>query len=191
MKINSAPQTPDVKPRLRTVAKWIVFVILAIFMYTSSTSGGRSPKALLLFPMAAAAAVFESEIPSALFGSFCGLLLDVSLGKLPGFTALWLCLVCAGISALFGQLLRKNIVNFLWVFALTGGIYLYIDYYLYYKIWAYEGYRLALTARLLPSAVKTLLWSVPVYFLVYAAERLSGVARKLDLEERDKNIDRV
>ena len=189
-RINSA-EKPAVKPGVKTALKWAAFAILSVFMYTSSTSGGSGAKALLLFPMTAAVAVFESEIPSAVFGSVCGLLLDVSLGKLPGFTALWLCLACAGISALFGQLLRKNIINFLWVFALAGGIYLYIDYYLYYKIWAYEGYRLALTERLLPSALKTLLWSVPVYAAVRITERLSGAVRRLDLEEQDKNIDRV
>ncbi len=191
MKINNAPQAPVSHLRLKIALKWIFFSVSAVFMFTASTSGGRGPKALLLFPMTAAVAVFESEIPSAVYGSLCGLLLDVSLGKLPGFTALWLCLVCAGASALFGQLLRKNFVNYLWVFALAGSVYLYIDYYLYYKIWAYEGYRLALTERLIPSAFKTLLWAVPVYLAVYAAERLSGISRKLDLEERDKNIDRV
>ncbi len=191
MKKNNGSDTPVLKPQAKTAIKWAVFSIFAVFMYASSTSGGASPKALLLFPFAAAVAVFESEIPSAILGSVSGLLLDVSLGKLTGFTALLMCLFCAGISALFAQLLRKNIVNYLLAFSLAGGIYLYLDYYFYYKIWGYEGYRLVLTRRLIPSALKTLLWSLPVFGAVYLIERLCGSSRKPKLEEQDKNIDRV
>lgn len=188
---NNAQDTPIIKPGVKIAIKWVVFAILAVFMYTSSTSGSGKPQAMLLFPFAAAIAVFESEIPSAVFGALTGLLLDVSLDKLPGFTALWLCLCCAGISALFGQLLRKNIINYLWTFAIVGGIYLYIDYYFYYKIWAFEGYQLVLTQLLIPSALKTYVWSLPIYGAVYLIVRLCGDSTKLELEEQDKNIDRV
>ncbi len=191
MKKNNGSGAPALKPQAKTAIKWAVFAVFAVFMYASSTSGGASPKALLLFPFAAAVAVFESEIPSAVLGSVSGLLLDVSLGKLTGFTALLMCLFCAGISALFARLLRKNIVNYLAVFSAAGGIYLYLDYYFYYKIWGYEGYRLVLTHRLIPSALKTLAWSLPVFGAVYVIERLCGSSRKPKLEEQDKNIDRV
>lgn len=180
-----------VKPAVKIGIKWAVFAVLAIFIYGFSTSGGGSPKALLLFPLVVAISVFEAEIPSAVFGSVCGLLLDVSLNKLTGFTALWLCLCCTAISMLFCQLLRKNIVNFMAVFALLGLIYLYTDYYFYYKIWAFEGYRLVLTRRLIPSALKTLAWAVPVYGLVYLIERLCGETRRLNIEEQVENVDRV
>lgn len=182
---------PIIKPGVKAAIKWVIFALLMVFSYTSSTAGSGKPAALLLFPLATAVAVYEQEIPSAVFGSCAGLLLDVSLGKLPGFTALWLCLCCAGISALFAQLLRKNIINFIGIFLVLGGIYLYIDYYFYYKIWAYEGYQLVLKERLIPSAIKTFLWALPVFGAIYLIERLSGVSRKLDLEEQDENIKRV
>ena len=182
---------PLIKPGVKIAIKWVLFALLMVFCYTSSTAGGGKPVGLLLFPLATAVAVYESEIPSAVFGACAGLLLDVSLGKLPGFTALWLCLCCAGVSALFAQLLRKNIINFLLIFFAVGGVYLYIDYYFYYKIWAYEGYELVLKMRLLPSAVKTLLWALPMFGIVYLLERLSGMSRKLELEEQDENIERV
>ena len=188
---NANRDTARINPKIKIAAKWLIFVILAVFAYTSSTAGKAGSKALLLFPLALALAVFESEIPAAVFGAAAGLLLDVSLDKLPGFTALWLCVCCAGAAALFQNLLRKNIVNFLWIFALLGGIYLYIDYYFYYKIWAYEGYKLVLTERLIPSALKTLFWSLPVFFAVYILERIFGESRKLELEEQDENIERI
>lgn len=188
---NNDKEARILKPGVKIAIKWVFFVIFAVFCYTASTAGNGKPAALLLFPLSVAAAMYESEIPSAVFGACAGLLLDVSLGKLPGFTALWLCLCCAGVSALFAQLLRKNIVNYLLIFLAVGGIYLYIDYYFYYKIWAYEGYELILKARLIPSAVKTLLWALPVFAIVYIAERLSGISRRLDLEEQDENIERV
>ena len=191
MTMKNNPERKPLRPEIKAAIKWLIFFVLAVLMYASSTSGAAKPKALLLFPLAAAAAVFESEIPSAVFGAFCGLLLDVSLGKLTGFTALWLCLCCAGTAALFARLFRKNILNFLWIFVLIGGIYLYADYYFYYKIWAYEGYKLVLTKYLIPSAVKTLLWSIPVYGAVYVIERVCGAPRKLSPEEQDANIERI
>lgn len=184
-------QRITVKPAVKICIKWAVFSVLAILIYGFSTAGGGGPKALLLFPFAMAAAVFEPEIPAAAFGAVCGLLLDVSLGKLTGFTALWLYLCCAGISMLFCQLLRKNIINFTVVFTLLGLIFLYIDYYFYYKIWAFEGFELVLTKRLIPSALKTLAWAVPIYGLVYLLERICGDPRKLNIEEQVENIDRV
>ncbi len=185
------PGAPLIGPGIRTAVKWLIFAVLTVFMYTSLTSGSGKSQALLLMPLAVGVSFYEHEIPSAVFGSVCGLLLDVALGKLPGFTALWLCLCCAGTAALFGSLLRRNIINFLWVFCLIGGIYLYIDYYFYYKIWGYEGYQLVLRHRLIPSALKTLGWSLAVFAAVYLAERLCGMPRKLDLEEQDGNIERV
>ena len=184
-------EAPVIKPGVKIAIKWVIYVILAVLCYASSTSGSGKPAALLLFPLAAAISVYEPEIPSAVFGACSGLLLDVSLDKLPGFTALWLCLCCAGISALFAQLLRKNIINFVLIFLAVGGVYLYIDYYFYYKIWAYEGYELVLKARLIPSALKTLAWSLPTYGAVRLLEKFSGYSRKLELEEQDKNIERV
>ena len=191
MKKNELNET-GLRPGLKTAIKWAAFVVIMIFAYSSSTAGsGGKPAALVLFPLAAAVAVYESEIPAAVFGSCAGLLLDVSLGKLPGFTALWLCLCCAGTSALFSMLLRKNIVNYLWTFAVTGAMYLGIDYYFYYKIWEYEGHELILKRIMIPSALKTLAWAIPIYILIYILERLSGEFKKLTLEEQDKNIDRV
>lgn len=181
----------NIHPNIKIILKWIFFVILMILGYTSSTSGSGKPAGLILFPLAVAVAAYENEIPAAIFGSCAGLLLDVSLGKLPGFTALWLCLCCAGAASLFVQLLRKNIVNFLLIFLAVGGVYLWIDYYFYYKIWAYEGYKTVLRKIMIPSALKTLAWAIPIFVLVYLAERLSGASRKLELEEQDKNIERV
>lgn len=176
---------------VKIALKWFIILTLTVFMYTFSTAGSQKPKALLLFPLCVAVAVFETEIPSGILGAFAGLLLDLSLGKLPGFTALWLLLCCAGVSALFRQLLRKNIINFLGVFIAVGGIYLYIDYYFYYKIWGFDGYRLALTKRMIPSALKTLGWAIPVFAAIYIIERLCGAPRKLNLEEQDENIERI
>ncbi len=180
-----------VKPGVRTVIKWVIFSLLMVIGFTTSTAGNGGSTGLFLFPLAIAVSVYESEIPACIYGSCAGLLLDVSLGKLPGFTALWLCLCCAGLSALFSNLLRKNIVNYLITFSLTGAIYLGADYYFYYKIWAYEGYELIFKKLLWPSALKTLAWAIPAYIIIYIVERLSGVFRKLTLEQQDENIERI
>ena len=120
-------------------------------------------------------------------GGFAGLLIDVSQGQLIGFTALYLCLCCGLVSALFRQFLRKNFINYAAAVIACTFAYLYIHYFFYYRIWEYEGYGLALSERLLPSALKTLLWA-PVWFVyVWLITKLAGKKKThFDASEKQK-----
>ena len=76
------------------------------------------------------------------------------------------------------------------VVALTAA-YLYIDYYLFYRIWGYEGIENVLKAVLLPSWFKTLLWSPVVFFGVWLIDKLTGPFRQLVIEEQAEGVDRI
>lgn len=191
MKMRSKPIKPLPLP-LKTAIKWAVFIITAAIVFAFSTAGASShSRALALLPLAISISVFSEEIPSAVMGGFSGLLIDVSQGQLIGFTALYLCLCCGLISALFRQFLRKNFINYAVAVIICVFVYLYINYFFYYRIWEYEGYGLVLKSRLLPSALKTLIWS-PVWFVyVWLLTKLSGKKKTLEIEEEDEKIDRV
>ncbi len=177
---------------LKTTLKWLSYLALGLGLFLFSTSGSPSgSKAVLLLPFALAVAVYEDEIPSAAAGAFFGLLVDISLDKLLGFTALYLCIICGVVSALFRQFLRKNILNYLICMVIAGGIYLYLDYYFFYAIWQEEGYKLAFEKMLLPSAIKTLLISPLIFAAEYLLTKLFGITRRLVIEEQNGMVDRT
>lgn len=177
---------------LKAALRWIFYFFAAMLFAAFSTAGsGESSKAYVLIPLSLAVAVFSGEIESAAFGGFCGVLTDISTGQLPGFTAVYLCLISGLVSALFRQFLRKNFINYIMLTAAALFAYLYIDYFFYYRIWEFEGYKTALRSRLLPGAFKTFFWMPVVFFAIRLAVRLSGDRRPLDIEETDENIDRV
>ncbi len=177
---------------LKIAIKWVVYFITALILFALSTQGSSTTaKAIVLFPLAFSIAVFEDEVPAAVTGAFAGLLIDISLDKLLGFTAFFLCISCGLISAFFRQFLRKNIINYLIIILVLTALFLYVDYYLFYRIWGYEGFENVLKAILIPSWLKTLLWSPVVFFGVWLLDKLTGASRRLVIEEQDKNIDRI
>lgn len=177
---------------LKTAIRWALFVLIAILFAAFSTAGsGESSKAYALIPLSMAVAVFSGEIESAAFGGLCGILTDVATGQLIGFAAVYLCLISGLISALFRQFLRKNFINYLALTVAALIIYLYIDYFFYYRIWDYEGYTTVLGARFVPGALKTFVWMPIVFFAAKLIVHLTSDIRPLNIEETDEKIDRV
>ncbi len=192
MKVQIKPKREGLSQNIRTVLKWLFYVLVMIFFYCVMVSGsGNGSKALMLIPFSTAIACYEGEIPSAVIGAISGILIDMATGQLLGFTGLYLCLLCGIISGMFRQFLRKNIVNYFALTVATCLVYLYVDYYFFYVIWDYEGYQEVLKQRLIPSHLKTIVFSPLCYLMCLAAEKLSTVRRKLELEEKSEMVDRV
>ena len=78
---NANRDTARINPKIKIAAKWLIFVILAVFAYTSSTAGKAGSKALLLFPLALALAVFESILSDVSPDSFAGRVASVMIGS--------------------------------------------------------------------------------------------------------------
>lgn len=176
----------------KTAIKWLIYLLGALLLFSFSTQGSSSvPRAIALFPLAISIAVFEDEVPSCIAGVFIGLLIDISLDKLLGFTAFFLCICCGLISAFFRQFLRKNIINYIIIITVLTAIFLYADYYLFYRIWGYDGFKNVLKTILVPSWLKTLFWSPIVFGAIKLIDIVTGVSRKLVIEEHGKNIDRI
>ncbi len=179
-------------PAARAVIKWAFYALLALFLYAASTSGPpQSSRALLLLPLGCALALYSGEIHSAAAGLVIGVLIDMSLGQLIGFTSFYLCFAFGIGSALFRQFFRKNIINFLIYTLALCMAYYYLVYFFYYRIWDFEGYEEIIRLRLLPSFIKTMLISPLIFLAVRLAERLSRGHKTLDIEQQDEKIDRV
>ena len=175
----------------RLALRWLCFFLLVILTASCSTAPGWDFLSYSLIPLSLAVAVFSEEIPSAILGGLAGLAADVVMDQLAGFTALYLCLASGLISAMFRQLLRKNLIGYMaCVVILTAG-YLYADYFFYYGIWELEGRLIALEKKLLPSALWAVATAPALFYLIRLTVRLTETKRTLEIEGADDKIDRV
>lgn len=189
MKNKKLPRLPQ---PLKAALKWAFYILFSLILFCFTTSGNaHRSSGLPLLPFCIAVAVFSGELAAAAAGGFCGILIDIAQGQLIGFCGLFLCLFCGLCSALFRQFLRKNLLNYMIALITAAAVYLYLDYFFYYRIWEFEGYQTILTMRLIPSTLKTILISPIMFAAVWLAERISAAKRTLEIEGEDERIDRV
>ena len=79
-------------------------------------------RVLPAIPVVAAIAMFEREFPSALFGAFAGIILDISSGN-DGFNTVVLMLIGAGCSLLISHFMQNNFVTALVLGAGSVAVY--------------------------------------------------------------------
>lgn len=104
-------QYDERKPRFfRRFLFCVVIAVCALIQNLPAEASPFSVRALLVIPATVCISVFEREIPSALFGFFGGMLLDISSSK-DGFNTLVLTVLCAAVSLLVSHFMRNNIVT--------------------------------------------------------------------------------
>lgn len=172
--------------------RWTIYYVMSILAFLVMTTGGADKsKALLLIPLAIAISSFYSEIPSACIGFYCGMLTDLACGKLLGVSSLLMVVICCTVSLLYTHLVRKNLINFIWITLCAVLLYTGFDYFFYYKMWDLEGVSAVLKARLLPSVLKTMVSAPAYYFIISVVTRRLGKPERQVLEEQDENIERI
>lgn len=151
--------------------RWILYAIIIIFCYITATSGSfRKP--LLLIPVALCIASYAREHTALIIGIVCGLLLDIVCGKLIGFNAILLCLMCIGISLLYKHFLMHRLLSFMILAA--AGIFIQgiLDYFFFYAIWNYSNVSFIFTNHILICCIYTLISALPVYAVIHNINRL-------------------
>lgn len=151
--------------------RWILYAIIIIFCYITATSGSfRKP--LLLIPVALCIASYAREHTALIIGIVCGLLLDIVCGKLIGFNAILLCLMCIGISLLYKHFLMHRLLSFMILAA--AGIFIQgiLDYFFFYAIWNYSNVSFIFTNHIIPCCIYTLISALPVYAVIHNINRL-------------------
>ena len=165
------------------VVRHIIFAALIVFaavvqqtdFFFSSVGGARL---FLLVPLTVAIAMYERSMPALFLGLFAGILWDSASVTVDGFFAVLLAATGFICCVLVILKLRNNIfscllLSFLSLFAI-GTFY----WRLFYVIKGYGSYGYVYMKYYFSSAVYSMLFVLPVYFLVRAVFRMTAPERK-------------
>jgi rod shape-determining protein MreD len=171
----------------RSLLRWTIYAGMLLLFYVLQTTPAIfcfwGIKPMLLLPLAVAAACFEDPLPSGIFGLFCGLFTDAAADYLLGFNALILLVLCTIISLLHTNYLKSKLLNTLLCCLCVLLIQRPLDYFFYYSIWGLDPNRYILLHQFLPTSVLTLLFLIPIYYLVkLPAVKLQRDDNELKLE---------
>ena len=155
--------------------RWVFYFGMLIFLYMIMVGGFfASWQPVLIIPLAIAVAMRESEVKAALFGAVCGLVIDIACGKLFGFSGIWLLPGCLGASLLVSNLIKVNLLNFLWVNAVVCAIMAASDYFFRYALWNMDNAHYVLTGFIIPSHLSAVVLSPLIYLSVkFISEKIS------------------
>ncbi len=154
----------DNKPKYK---RWAIYcALLAIAVLLQNSIGGIldffGARVFLSIPLCVAIAMFEREVPAAVFGVFAGVLWDVSSG-VDGFNAVLLMAISSVSSLFISHLMRNNIIT---SFVLgAGGIASYELVYFITRFWGSGNPIRQIISFYLPSLIITLVF-VPVCYIV-------------------------
>ena len=183
---------------LRVFLRWLSYAAALLLFYMFETNPlirGFCP--LLIIPLATAVAMYEGDLAAGVFGTFCGLMLDMASGvTITGFSALWLLCLCPAISLLSRFWVKVNMLSHLVMNAIAACVMAFLD--MIFVHWVWEGAQSAISFRLsvLPAYGGAILFSIPVYFLVRfinkklrprEERRLEGAAREAEAAEKEKD----
>lgn len=157
---------------LRVFVRWSLYALALLLFFLWETNPlikGFCP--LLLIPLATAVALYEGEVAAAVFGVFCGLMLDTASGTILGFSSLWLLVACPVISLLAQLCVKVNAASH---FVLNFGVTLvmgFLDFLFIHWVWERGQSHIAFVQEVLPAYFGSVIFSVPVYFLVKLISR--------------------
>ena len=177
------------KERRNYIIRHTLFILLMAFCYvfvSSVNTGGTLP--LLLIPCAVCYAVREAPFDSVLYGCVCGLFLDSASGTLTGFNALILMWSCLMISLLFHYVLRRHILNFLWLDLAFIVIQSMLHYLFFYCLWEFDPSGLVFRKIFIPEMIWTNIWGVVLYWLMGIITRGFGTVTEHYIEEKSEDI---
>ncbi len=155
----------DNKPKY---IRWAIFAtLLTGSVLLQNSVGGLlelfGARVLLCIPFCVAVAMFEREVPAAIFGAFAGALWDVSSG-VDGFNTIVLMALSAVCSLLISHLMRNNLVT---AFVLgTGSVAAYEIIYVAVRFWGAGSPVRQIFTFYLPSLIITVAVIPVCYFIV-------------------------
>ncbi len=148
--------------------RWAIFCTLLTFSVLLQNSVGGlfelfGARVFISIPLCVAVAMFEREVPAAIFGAFTGALWDVSSG-VDGFNTFVLMALCAVSSLLISHLMQNNIVTSL---VLGGGsVAAYEIIYIAFRFWGAGNPIKQIFMFYLPSLIITVAFVPLCYALI-------------------------
>lgn len=155
--------------KYRTI-RWFAYVIEIIVVFVLQETPGLIPelwgaRPVAVIPAVLAIAMFESEIPSMVFGLIGGLLIDFGFGGMLGFHGLLLAAVCFLISLMAANLFKTSFLTAILVSILVTALITLLQWACFYVLYGYQHILYALTAHYLPIFIYTaVLMPITYYF---------------------------
>lgn len=155
----------DNKPKY---IRWAIFgALLVASALLQNSAGGLleifSARVFLCIPFCVAIAMFEREVPAAIFGAVAGALWDVSSG-VDGFNTFVLMTLCAVCSLLISHLMRNNLITALVLGA--GSVLAYEIIYIAVRFWGAGSPVRQIFTFYLPSLIVTSVFIPFCYFII-------------------------
>lgn len=165
----------------KSIAKWVLFSLVLLVSYTIEvTMPFASWQPYLTLTTAVAVSFFSEELSGAVFAAFAGMMHDLAMGSLFGFTTIWLMPCCLFVTLLVVNLIHRNILNFLWM-NLTAVILVQSAELLFkYIIWRNPEIDVVLINYVLPALIATVILSAPLYLIIRQINKKLGVENNTD-----------
>lgn len=165
----------------KSIAKWVLFSLVLLVSYTIEvTMPFASWQPYLTLTTAVAVSFFSEELSSVVFAAFAGMMHDLAMGSLFGFTSIWLMPCCLFVTLLVVNLIHRNILNFLWM-NLTAVILVQSAELLFkYVIWRNPDIDVVLINYVLPALIATVILSAPLYLIIRQINKKLGVENNTD-----------
>lgn len=165
----------------KSISKWVLFSLVLLVSYTIEvTMPFASWQPYLTLTTAVAVSFFSEELSGAVFAAFAGMMHDLAMGSLFGFTSIWLMPCCLFVTLLVVNLIHRNILNFLWM-NLTAVILVQSAELLFkYIIWRNPEIDVVLINYVLPALIATVILSAPLYLIIRQINKKLGVENNTD-----------
>lgn len=165
----------------KSIAKWVLFSLVLLVSYTIEvTMPFASWQPYLMLTTAVAVSFFGEELSGVVFAAFAGMMHDLAMGSLFGFTSIWLMPCCLFVTLLVVNLIHRNILNFLWM-NLTAVILVQSAELLFkYIIWRNHDIDVVLINYVLPALIVTVILSAPLYLIIRQINKKLGVENNTD-----------
>ena len=181
----------------KSIAKWVLFSLVLLVSYTIEvTMPFASWQPYLTLTTAVAVSFFSEELSGVVFAAFAGMMHDLAMGSLFGFTSIWLMPCCLFVTLLVVNLIHRNILNFLWM-NLTAVILVQSAELLFkYILWRNPDIDVVLINYVLPALIATVILSAPLYLIIRQINKKLGVENNSDdiltaIEDVEDDDDKV
>lgn len=165
----------------KSIAKWVLFSLVLLVSYTIEvTMPFASWQPYLTLTTAVAVSFFSEELSGVVFAAFAGMMHDLAMGSLFGFTSIWLMPCCLFVTLLVVNLIHRNILNFLWMNLIAVILVQSAELLFKYLIWRNHDIDVVLINYVLPALIATVILSAPLYLIIRQINKKLGVENNTD-----------
>ena len=157
--------------RDKKMLKWAIYTVIVLLTAVFQGTPHFLPvitsvMPLIVIPCVITIAMFEGETAGAAFGIFGGLLWDIENGRVFGFNAFFLMLMCVLVSLLIQNLFRNTIVSCVLFCACAAFIQQVVTWFFFVYLAGSEQFLVSLFRIILPTVAYTVLFELLFYFLI-------------------------